>query len=333
MKVVVLATSYPRDERDVAGGFVEAAVRGVRELGVEVDVVSPATFRHFGIAYGDGITQNLRAAPWRIAMLPAFLAAFARASRTAARDADLVHAHWIPSGIAALATGKPFVLQVWGTDVELSKHAPALVRPVVSRARLVLAASTYLADQARALGARAVRVIASGVEIPASVAKPAEPPHVLYAGRLSEEKGILEFLDATAGLPRVIVGDGPLRDRVPNGVGFVPPSEIGAWYERAAVVCVPSRREGYGMTAREAMAYGRPVIATRVGGLADLQGDGAVFVEPRDASSIRAAVVELLADEPERRRRGEAARVSAVLHTPARAAEELRSAYESTLAS
>ena len=107
-----------------------------------------------------------------------------------------------------------------------------------------------------------------GVDVPERVAEPDEPPHVLYAGRLSEEKGILEFVEATEGLPRVIVGDGPLRDRVPEALGFVPPTELGAYYERAAVVCVPSRREGYGMTAREAMAYGRPVVATAVGGLA-----------------------------------------------------------------
>ena len=119
----------------------------------------------------------------------------------------------------------------------------------------------------------------AGVAVPERVAEPAEPPHVLYAGRLSEEKGILEFLDATAGLPRVIVGDGPLRARVPEAVGFVPPSQLGAYFERAAVVCVPSRREGYGFTAREAMAYGRPVVATRVGGLVDL-GAGAHLVEP-----------------------------------------------------
>ena len=272
MRVCVLTTSYPRDERDVAGSFVAAQVRGVRELGVEVDVVSPATFQDFGVAYGGGIAQNLRASPWKLALVPAFLAAYARAARIAARDADLVHAHWIPSALAAEATGKPYVLQVWGTDVELARRAPALVRPLVRRARIVIAASTFLADQARELGAREVRVVPAGVEIPETVGEPAEPPHVLFAGRLSEEKGILEFLEATEGLPRVIVGDGPLRDRVPEAVGFVPPSEMGAYYERAAVVCVPSRREGYGMTAREAMAYGRPVVATRVGGLADLEG-------------------------------------------------------------
>jgi glycosyltransferase involved in cell wall biosynthesis len=269
VKVVVLTTSYPRDADDVAGTFVASAVEGVRALGVDVEVVSPASFQHFGVAYGGGIAQNLRAAPWKLLLVPAFLAAYARAARAASRDADLVHAHWIPSAIAARATGKPYVLQVWGTDVELARRLPMLVRPLLRGARVVIAASQYLAEEARALGAREVRVVPFGVAIPEAVGEPDEPPHVLFAGRLSEEKGILEFLEATEGLPRVIVGDGPLRDRVPEALGWVAPSELGAYYERAAVVCVPSRREGYGFTAREAMAYGRPVVATRVGGLLD----------------------------------------------------------------
>ena len=303
MKVVVLTTSYPRDDDDVAGNFVASAVRGVRKLGVEVDVVSPATFADFGIAYGGGIAQNLCAAPWKLALVPAFMAAYARAARRAARDADLVHAHWIPSAIAARATGKPYVLQVWGTDVAFARRAPALVRPLLRGARVVIAASEYLADEARALGAERVEVVPSGVEIPEHVGEPDDPPHVLYAGRLSEEKGILEFLEATEGLPRVIVGDGPLRARVPESVGFVPPSAMGGYYERAAVVCVPSRREGYGMTAREAMAYGRPVVATRVGGLADLTA-GVVHVPPRDPEALRVVLRALLADRERRAKLG-----------------------------
>ena len=328
MRVCVLTTSYPRDERDVAGSFVAAQVRGVRELGVDVDVVSPATFQDFGVAYGGGIAQNLRASPWKLALVPAFLAAYARAARIAARDADLVHAHWIASALAAEATGKPYVLQVWGTDVELARRAPALVRPLVRRARIVIAASTYLADQARELGGREVRVVPAGVEIPETVGAPAEPPHVLFAGRLSEEKGILEFLEATAGLPRVIVGDGPLRDRVPEAIGFVPPSEMGAYYERAAVVCVPSRREGYGMTAREAMAYGRAVVTTGVGGLADLD-DATLRSEP---GQLRAALAHLLQDDEARRSLGERARAFADERLASGAASsELYEAYSSAL--
>jgi len=303
MKVVVLTTSYPSPEHPVAGNFVASSVQAAREAGIDVSVVSPADFPHFGIAFDAGIVQNLRAAPWKLAFVPGFLAAFALAARRAAHDADLVHAHWIPSAIAARATGKPYVLQVWGTDVELGRRAPWLVRPLVRGARSVIAASSFLAEEARALGAKKVAIVPTGVHIPAGVGEPDEPPHVLFAGRLSEEKGIREFLAATNGLPRVIVGDGPLGALVPEAVGSVPPDEMGRYYARAAVVAVPSRREGYGMTAREALAQGRPVVATRVGGLTDLKG-GLVQVEPGDVSALRAAIVRLLADAGARRALG-----------------------------
>ena len=60
MKVCVLTTSYPRDADDVAGSFVRDAVDELRAQGVAMRVVSPASFRHYGIAYGDGIVNNLR---------------------------------------------------------------------------------------------------------------------------------------------------------------------------------------------------------------------------------------------------------------------------------
>jgi glycosyltransferase involved in cell wall biosynthesis len=326
----MLTTSYPRAPGDVAGVFVAEIVEHLREAGVEVDVVSPASFRHFGIAFGDGIVQNLRARPWLVLLLPAFLASFALAARRAARDADLVHAHWIPSALAALATGKPFVLQVWGTDVELARRVPRLVRPLVRRARLVIGASSFLTGEARRLGARDVRVIPVGVELPEHVGEPAEPPHVLFVGRLSEEKGILDFLEATEGLPRVIVGDGPLRDRVPEAVGFVPHERLGEYYERAAVVCVPSHREGYGVVAREAMAYGRPVVATRVGGLVDAVEDGVtgITVPSRSAARLGQVLEALLASEGDRRRLGGEGRKRARERwSPAAAIGALRETY------
>ena len=153
MRVTVLTTSYPRHPGDIAGLFVEDAVVHLREAGVEVDVVSPASFRHFGIAYGDGIANNLRARPWRVLLLPLFLFSFARAARRAARKADVVHAHWLPSAVAGLATGKPLVLQAWGSDVELAKRLPWLFRPLLRRAQVVVCASSSLAADVRALGA------------------------------------------------------------------------------------------------------------------------------------------------------------------------------------
>jgi len=334
MRVAVLTTSYPRSADDVAGAFVRDGVDALRREGVEVTVVSPASFRHFGIAYGDGIVGNLRRSPWRVLLLPAFLASFALAARRAARRADLVHAHWLPSGLVGLAAGRPLMVQVWGTDVELARRAPWLFRPMLRRARLVLAASEALASAARQLGARDVRIVPSGIEIPAEVGAPDEPPHVLYVGRLSEEKGVLELAEAAAGLPLVVVGDGPLRDRVPGAVGFVPPHEVGAYLERAAVVACPSRREGYGVAARQAMAYGRPVVATPAGGLVDavVDGETGLVVPIGDPAALRAALERLLGDGDLRARLGAAGRRRAQerygLDTAARAT---LAAYETAL--
>ena len=312
MKVVVLTTSYPRGPDDVAGVFVRDAVEHLREAGIDVDVVSPASFRHYGLAYGHGIVGNLKRSPWK--------ACFSRCSSrpTRVRRAGSAGRRSRPRALASLGasrakTRKPFVLQLWGTDVELARRARwarAEARP--ARARRVCP-SEELAAAARELGAREVRVVPSGVEIPADVGEPDEPPHVLFVGRLSEEKGILDFLAATEGMPRVVVGDGPLRERVPDARRLRPARQLGAYYERAAVVVCPSHREGYGVVAREAMAHGRPVVASAVGGLLDAVEDGVtgLLVPPRDPAALRAAIETLLADAELRRRLGAAARDAA----------------------
>jgi glycosyltransferase involved in cell wall biosynthesis len=331
MKLVVLTTSYPRDRDDVAGTFVRDGVEALRADGLEVRVVSPATFRHFGVAYGDGIVNNLRRAPWKIALLPLFFLSFAIAARRASRGADVVHAHWLPSALPATATGKPFVLQLWGSDVALARRARPLARWLVRRARIVVCASRSLAEDARLLGAGDVRVIPSPVPIPEAVGVPDDPPHALYVGRLSDEKGVRELADAARGLPLVVVGDGPLRPIFPDALGFVPPHELGRHYERAAIVVVPSRREGYGMVAREAMAHGRPVVATAVGGLLDAVEDGVtgVLVPPRDPAALREAIAGLLADEQRRSQLGGAARLrAAAVFSRGRVGGEWRRLYD-----
>jgi glycosyltransferase involved in cell wall biosynthesis len=316
VKVVVLTTSYPRSPEDVAGRFVADAVERVRARGVTVEVVSPLSFRHFGLAFGYGVLGNLRRRPWLSAAVPAMLVSFARAARTAARDADLVHAHWLPAGAVAATTGRPFVVQLWGTDVELARRAPALARAILRRARLTICASHELAGAARTLGAREVRVIPSGVDVPAEVGEPEEPPHVLYAGRLSAEKGVAELAEAARDLPLVVAGDGPLRGRLPRALGWVQHDELLRLYERAAVVACPSLREGFGVACAEAMAHGRPVVASAVGGLRDLVVDGetGLLVPPGDVAALRAALERLLGDDGLRRRLGAAARARAAEH-------------------
>jgi len=307
VKVAVLTTSYPRTSGDAAGRFVADAVEHVRGRGVEVEVVSPATFRHYGIAYSSGVVANLRKRPARALLLPLMLAGFRRAAARAARDADLVHAHWLQLGGIAMTLRRPFVVQLWGTDVELARRAPGLARLILRRARLTLCASNALADAARKLGARDVRVIGSGVELPTSVGEEAKPPEVLYAGRLSREKGILDLLAAADnGMKLTIAGDGPLREQVPGALGFVPHEELGPLYDRAAVVAVPSHREGFGVVCAEAMAHGRPVVAGAVGGLLDLvvHEQTGLLVPPGDIGALRTALNRLLGDEEFRARLG-----------------------------
>ena len=289
MKVLVLTTSYPPD----GGSFVAASVEAARSRGVEVEVVSPRDFRNFGICGGHGIVGNLRARPWLAVLVPAMLWNMRRAA--AGVDSDLVHAHWLVCGLVAATLRRPYVVQPWGTDVALLGRLPW-------RFPHVVAASRFLVDE---LGGGSV--VATPVPIPAHV--PAVGRTVLFAGRLSPEKGIEEFLAATGGLPRAVVGAGPVD--VPESVGAV--DDVGPYYERAAVVVVPSRREGYGMVVREAMAYGRAVVATNVGGLRDAVDDGVngLLVPPRDVAALRAAVERLLGDDELRARLGGAAREKA----------------------
>ena len=170
--------------------------------------------------------------------------------------------------------------------------------------------STALAGEATRLGARQIEVVPSGVDLPPEIGPEASPPEVLYAGRLSQEKGILELVQAAGDLNLVVAGDGPLRERVPMARGFVPPTELAELYARAAIVACPSHREGFGVAALEAMAHGRQVVAGAVGGLLDLvvNGETGILVEPGNVPALRAALERLLADPELRRRMGEAGR-------------------------
>ncbi len=307
MKVVFLTTSYPRGEDDFAGRFAADLADRLRGRGVDVDVVAPGTFRDYGLAYGAGVTANVRRRPWA---LPPMLGSMARAVHRAAADADLVHAFWLPNAVAALAARKPVVVTLPGTDMELARRAPKPAGWVFRRVRVSLAVAEAFAEQARQLGARDVRVVPTGLDLPPEPGEPADPPEVLYAGRLSEEKGVEELAAAADGLNLVVAGDGPLRPLFPQARGMVPRAELFGLMERASVVVCPSRRDGLPVVCAEAMAHARPVVASAVGGLPDMVRDGetGLLVPPRDPAALRAAVDRLLADAELRRRLGAAAR-------------------------
>jgi glycosyltransferase involved in cell wall biosynthesis len=96
-------------------------------------------------------------------------------------------------------------------------------------------------------------------------------------------------------------------------LGAVPHAEVERLLERATVVVAPCEREGFGLAAAEAMAFGRPVVAAAGGALLELVTDEktGLLVPPRDAVALRDAVERLLGDPELRERLGRSARARA----------------------
>ena len=213
---------------DLAGRFVFNTVEHLRERGVDVDVVAPGTYRDFGLtgSRSGGVVAAVKRRPWLALLL---LLSMVAACRAAARRADLVHANWLAGAAIALFSGRPFVVTLHGSgtagrfsDLALAQRAPWLVRLLLRRARAVICCSEQLAEAMRSCGVKNVYAIPYGVDVPSHLGMEDETHPVLYAGRLSPEKNIGVIAVATHGLPRIIVGDGPLRDLLPDALGFVP---------------------------------------------------------------------------------------------------------------
>jgi glycosyltransferase involved in cell wall biosynthesis len=167
----------------------------------------------------------------------------------------------------------------------------------------------------------------------ADLALPPDAPVALCVGRLNDQKGqdvlVRGWPRVVADLPTarlVLLGEGPLRAEleatatrlgVADSVSFVPPTDaVASWY-RAADVVVLSSRYGVAMplTPLEAMACGRPVVATDVAGVREALGpDCGAIVAADDLSALAAAVAERLGDDELRRREGHAARDWAQRH-------------------
>jgi len=222
---------------------------------------------------------------------------------------DVVYAHFlVPTGlIGALAGRAPLVVTAHGRDVRNIGWRPgigAATRYVVRRAAAVIAVSDYLRREleTKIPAARGkTEVIDSGVDLQRFEVRPAPAgdPRYLCIGSLIERKNVLRLADAFAGLERgtlAFVGDGPLRSRLEGRprvelVGQVPHEEIPAQIAAAHVVCQPSLIEPFGQALLEAMACGRTVVATRIGGPPEfVPADGGVLVDPADEEALAAAL-------------------------------------------
>ena len=174
-------------------------------------------------------------------------------------------------------------------------------------------------------------------------------PYILCVAAHNEVKGLDVLLRAVALLrsrgddtPVVLAGDGPLRPEleqltkrlgVADGVRFVGRQELGPLrdlLQRCTLVVVPSRSESFGIAALEAMAVGKPVVATRVGGIPEVVVDGqtGLLVPPEDEEALCAAMHRLLGDRDLQLRLGRAGRLRVVEYFTA---DRMSARYEEVL--
>jgi glycosyltransferase involved in cell wall biosynthesis len=218
---------------------------------------------------------------------------------------DVVYAHFlVPAGlIGALAGRAPLVATAHGRDVRNIGAIPgvtAATRLVVRRAAAVICVSGYLRQELETKLPEArgkVEVVSSGVDRERFEVAPVPdgPPSFLCVGSLDERKNVVRLAEAFARLgdgTLTFAGDGPLRAQLEGRervrlLGRVPHDEIPRLLADCRVLAQPSLVEPLGQALLEAMACGRSVVATRIGGPPEfVPPEAGVLVDPLDVDAL-----------------------------------------------
>lgn len=243
--------------------------------------------------------------------------------RPAFAKADVVHVQYMAPGfLAVLAAKCSGAGRVFATV-----HQPAT--PYGWKARLLLRLAARMCKRFICVSEATAKswfedrptvTIHNAVDIARidGIAAAGSGPLIGAVSRIRHEKGIDVLLDAfvaVSGARLLIVGDGPDRAALekratPNveWAGQQPWERAIALMKGMEIVVVPSRFEGFGLTAAEAMAAGRAVVASDVDGLREVVGDAGVLVPAGDAAALAAALKRLLEDVDERAALGRKAR-------------------------
>jgi glycosyltransferase involved in cell wall biosynthesis len=231
---------------------------------------------------------------------------------------DVAYAHFlVPAGLAAaLATRAPLVVTAHGQDVANIGAIPgvrAATRFVVRRAASVIAVSRWLQERLEETVPEArgrTEVVDCGVDLERFVPRDVEPArasvdwdgagtHFLCLGGLTERKNVLRLARAFERRGEgtlAFVGDGPLRNALEGRPGLrlagrVSHEEVPNWIAASDVVCQPSLSEPFGLATLEAMASGRSVVASSVGGPPEfVTSEAGVLVDPLDDDALVSAL-------------------------------------------
>jgi glycosyltransferase involved in cell wall biosynthesis len=317
LRILLVSQMYPGPEDPDLGVFVAQMERTLRERGNEIELA---------------VLDRRDGGKMRFLEL--------RRKIREAGPHDVTWAHFlVPAGALAMQAAGPLVVTAHGRDVRNVGVVPGIRRAtarVVERAATVIAVSDYLRREleSKLPAARGkVEVIDSGVDLDrfspdVAPADELEPPAFVHVGSLTERKNVVRLADAFARLDRgslTLVGDGPLRPRLEGRervrvVGRVPHDAVPAWLVAADVVCAPALIEPFGQAILEAMACGRSVVATRVGGPPEfVPPEAGVLVDPLDLDEL-ARALETAASLPSP---NTAARAAAAGHDVRRQAERV----------
>jgi glycosyltransferase involved in cell wall biosynthesis len=318
VRILLVSQMYPGPDDPDLGVFVEQLEHAIRERGHDVD---------------RAVLDRRAGGKKRFLEL--------RRRVRSARTPDVVWAHFlVPTGLIAAQVDAPLVVTAHGRDVRNIGAIPGvagLTRRVVRRASTVIAVSDYLRREleSKVPDARGkTEVVDSGVDLERfSVSARAnedgrEGPSFVCVGSLSERKNVVRLADAFSRLDGgnlTFVGDGPLRSRLEGrprirATGRVPHAEVPGYIAAADVVCAPSLIEPFGQAILEAMACGRTVVATRIGGPPEFVPDDAgILVDPLDEAGIARALEQAAAYATP----NTAAREAAAAHDVRRQAERV----------
>ena len=177
--------------------------------------------------------------------------------------------------------------------------------------------------------------------------------NILFVGRMEKRKGFKYLLSAYELVKKdfpacrlIVVGPEDRASRKYRKIadqrglhdiiftGFVPYSELPRYYRSAHICCSPATgKESFGIILLEAMAAGRPVIASRIDGYADLVEDGvdALLVKPKDVNALAGAILRLLKDESLRDRMGAMGELKAGKYGWKTVAQQVMDFYQSLL--
>ena len=187
-----------------------------------------------------------------------------------------------------------------------------------------LAPSRFMRDSAlHRFRSEQVVLLYNGVDTAEIEVSTRDEGYVLYLGRLSREKGVETLLrahEAAGTWDLVVAGKGPLerglqmRYRNARFVGQLSGRSLKTTIGGASAIVVPSEwYENCPMSVLEAMAYGKPVVASQIGGIPELVVDGetGLLFEPGDAGELQRQVSRLMGDASLRARMGAAGRIRA----------------------